>query len=138
MKLWAIIFTAILAAASVIGGVISWQKTKEREAVERLGRLETLTQIAKLTAERLAQTGKIEDFAAGAAETPAQFAALLKEPLPEGARREKLKSDFRYNCRVAIMAAREKGKTGAAWGEADKRTLEWADAMERALEAALP
>ena len=132
MKLFAIIFSAILAAAAVIWGVASIRQEHARKAASNLVSINNLARAAKAQDERVSQytNGVIDPKIDGdSVQSVNRFVEAAGKPLPEGAGLSSIRFNYIYSYVDAIKHARASG---------DEASMQWAKDTEAALRKAFP
>lgn len=134
MKLLAIIFGVIVAAAATIWGAAVLIQTRELGPLVNLAATDMQVHQSAATLQLLVvREGRVDEFTAqNTYEAPRLFARYLAQPLPPGTDIVALKRRFVDNYHDAIALARRDTSEGAAQSAA------WADEMERRLNAAFP
>jgi hypothetical protein len=134
MKQFFIIFSAILASAAVIFGILNYREKQERESQTILDVLIAYTRLAKQTRDYAATAKKIDperllrNYQNDEIRT---FSRYLKGNLPQGADILGLKFNFINYSRDLVQLAREKC-------EGDNKVLTWAQQIEADLTTYFP
>jgi hypothetical protein len=134
MKQFFIIFSAILASAAVIIGVLNYREKQEKESQTFLDVLIAYTRLAKQTRDYAATAKKIDperllrNYQDDEIRT---FSRYLKGNLPQGADILGLKFNFINYSRDLVQLAREKC-------EGDNKVLTWAQQIEADLTTYFP
>ena len=133
MKLFFTIFAAILAAAAVVWGAMSWAKSIEKDKELPRSAALHMARSAKILSE-MTFKGKLppEDiWEKSSLAAPAQFADTVSKPWPsEGPSKWSVRTDFFFYYGDAVKAAKAGGDPrSVAWAEEMKKRL--AEAAER-------
>lgn len=133
MKLFVIIFSAILAAAVVIFGASRWMAAREAAAKDAAKSLDLIVRVMDGSDELIsvgsAYNATILD---GFFLFPREVAELAKRPFPADYTKDSALRKFKHRAEDAIAAARKVG------GYDEKKFRAWADRMEAELRKNLP